>query len=64
MSTTGEGRMKIAIICGGIGGLRLALALRQRGIPADVFRIRLGADAENQLLELIERDRNRASVIM
>lgn len=29
--------MKIAIIGGGIGGLTLALALRQQGIPADVF---------------------------
>lgn len=37
MSTIGEERMKIAIIGGGIGGLMLALALRQRGIPADVF---------------------------
>jgi salicylate hydroxylase len=29
--------MKIAIIGAGIGGLTLALALRQRGIHADVF---------------------------
>lgn len=38
MSTsTGTGRLRIAITGGGIGGLTLALALRQRGIAAEVF---------------------------
>lgn len=34
---TGTGRLRIAITGGGIGGLTLALALRQRGIAAEVF---------------------------
>lgn len=37
MNATGEERMKIAIIGAGIGGLTLALALRQRGIAAEMF---------------------------
>jgi salicylate hydroxylase len=34
---TGAGRLRIAIIGGGIGGMTLALALRQRGLEAEVF---------------------------
>jgi salicylate hydroxylase len=34
---TGTGRLRIAITGGGIGGLTLALALRQRGMAAEVF---------------------------
>jgi len=33
----GAQKLRLAIIGGGIGGLTLALALRQRGLEADVF---------------------------
>src|SRR3954462_14490177 len=35
--STGTHGLRIAIVGGGIGGLTLALALRQRGVTAEVF---------------------------
>ena len=52
---TGTGRLRIAITGGGIGGLTLALALRQRGIAAEIssgartHRDRRGRRAVRQL---------------
>ena len=37
MSVPGVGPLRIAIVGGGIGGLTLAIALRQRGLAADVY---------------------------
>jgi salicylate hydroxylase len=35
--SVGKQRLRIAIIGGGIGGLTLAIALRQRGLASEVF---------------------------